>query len=236
MKTVPIRIAWLGEEDCRDCAVRGSALFAGLQELDFGRLHQPIEDIALEPQAVLYRTGERGRSVFTLRQGLIKLVKYLPDGTQRIVRLLRHGDTLGLEVLVNQPYPHDAIALTASTVCAIPATLVERLSREQPQLHQELMARWQRALADADHWLAEFSTGTARQRVARLLLRLHEHAPEKPLTLFGREDLGAMLALTTETVSRTIAELRRTQIIQELRQNQLLLNPLELRRIAEGSA
>ena len=85
MKTVPIRVAWLGEQDCRDCAVRNSALFAGLQEVDFGELHQPIEDIILEPPAVLYRIGERGRVVFTLRRGLVKLVKYLPDGNQNFI-------------------------------------------------------------------------------------------------------------------------------------------------------
>ncbi|MCP5159502.1 MAG: Crp/Fnr family transcriptional regulator [Gammaproteobacteria bacterium] len=234
MKTIPIRVAWLGEQDCRDCVIRGSALFAGLQEVDFGALHQPIEDIALQPSSVLYRIGERGRTVFTLRHGLIKLVKYLPDGNQRIVRLLQHSDTLGLEALLNQPYPHDAIALTHCEICTIPVSLVERLSREQSRLCQELMTRWQRALAEADRWLAEFSTGTARQRVARLLLWLTEATPGQPVPLFGREDLGAMLGLTTETVSRTIAELRRTGLIQEASHHQLTLDQLELHRIAEG--
>jgi CRP-like cAMP-binding protein len=234
MKTVPIRVAWLGEQDCRDCAVRNSALFAGLQEVDFGELHQPIEDIILEPPAVLYRVSERGRVVYTLRRGLVKLVKYLPDGNQRIVRLLRHGDTLGLEALLGQPYPHDAIALTRCEICTIPVSLVERLGHEQSCLCQELMTRWQRALAEADRWLAEFSTGTARQRVARLLLWLAETAPGQPVPLFGREDLGAMLGLTTETVSRTIAELRRKGLIQEMPHNQVMLDQPELRRIADG--
>ena len=234
MKTVPIRVAWLGEQDCRDCAVRNSALFAGLQEVDFGELHQPIEDIILEPPAVLYRIGERGRVVFTLRRGLAKLVKYLPDGNQRIVRLLRHSDTLGLEALLGQPYPHDAIALTRCEVCTIPVSLVERLGHEQSRLCHELMMRWQQALAEADRWLAEFSTGTARQRVARLLLWLSETAPGQPVPLFGREDLGAMLGLTTETVSRTIAELRRNGLIQEMPHNQLTLDQSGLRHIADG--
>ena len=234
MKTVPIRVAWLGERDCRDCAIRSSALFSGLQEVDFGELHQPIEDIVLESSAVLYRMGERGRAVFTLRRGLVKLVKYLPDGTQRIVRLLHHSDTLGLEALLGQPYPHDAIALTRCEICTIPVSLVERLGHEQSRLCQELMTRWQRALAEADRWLAEFSTGTARQRVARLLLWLTEAAPGQSVPLFGREDLGAMLGLTTETVSRTIAELRRIGLIRETSHNQLALDQPGLRRIAEG--
>ncbi|HRY15714.1 MAG TPA: helix-turn-helix domain-containing protein, partial [Candidatus Competibacteraceae bacterium] len=51
---------------------------------------------------------------------------------------------------------------------------------------------------------------------------------------FGREDLGAMLGLTTETVSRTIAELRRTRLIREMPHNQLTLDQAALRRIGEG--
>jgi len=73
------------------------------------------------------------------------------------------------------------------------------------------MARWQQALNEADAWLTQFTTGTARQRVARLLLRLACPASDHRLRLFGREDMAAMVGLTTETVSRTIAELRNRQ-------------------------
>ncbi|PIE83038.1 MAG: Crp/Fnr family transcriptional regulator [Candidatus Contendobacter odensis] len=235
MKTVPVRVAWLGEQDCRNCSIRKSALFTGLCEVNFGEIHRPIEDIMLEPHTMLYRIAERGQAIFTLRRGLIKLVKYLPDGNQRIVRLLRHSDTLGLEALVNQPYTHNAIALTHCEVCVIPTTLVEQLGHTQPQIYQELMLRWQQALTEADHWLAEFSTGTARQRVARLLLHLTSTDNEQPvLLLLGREDMGAMLGITTETVSRTIAELRRAGFIQENKPNKLITNLPQLRRIAEG--
>ena len=236
MKPISLHAIWLGETKCRYCAVRNSALFAGLEESDFPHIHQPIKDVALAPQDALYHMNERGNMLFTLRSGVMKLVQYLPDGSQRIVRLLRDGNALGLEALVQQPYQHDAVALSECEVCVIPVEVVEQLSRQQPRLHRELMARWQQALSEADVWLTQFTSGTARQRVARLLLRLSCPDQNHPLPLFGREDMGAMVGLTTETVSRTIAELRRTQLIQELRQNQLLLNHLELRRIAEGSA
>ena len=35
----------------------------------------------------------------------MKLMQYLPDGSQRIVRLLKDSDALGLEALVGQPLP-----------------------------------------------------------------------------------------------------------------------------------
>ncbi|MFZ1641497.1 MAG: Crp/Fnr family transcriptional regulator [Candidatus Contendobacter sp.] len=224
----------MGEAKCRHCAVRNSVLFAGLEEVDFRHIHQPIKDVALAPQDSLYRMSERGSTLFTLRSGVIKLLQYLPNGSQRIVRLLRDGDALGLEALVGQPYQHDAIALTDCEICAIPVDVVEQLGHEQPRLYRELMARWQQALSEADAWLTQFTTGTARQRVARLLLRLTCPEQDNHLPLFGREDMGAMVGLTTETVSRAIAELRRQGVLRDRGANIQECDRETLRRIADG--
>ena len=234
MKPISLHAIWLGETKCRYCAVRNSALFAGLEEVDFRHIHHPIKDIALVPQDALYRMSQRGSTLFTLRSGVMKLVQYLPDGSQRIVRLLRDGDALGLEALVGQPYQHDAIALTDCEICAIPVEVIEQLGCERPRLYHELMLRWQQALSDADLWLTEFTTGTARQRVARLLLRLSCPVQDNHLPLFGREDMGAMVGLTTETVSRTIAELRRQGLLRDSGANVQECNRERLRRIADS--
>lgn len=234
MKPVSLHEIWMGEAKCRHCAVRNSVLFAGLEEVDFRHIHQPIKDVALAPQDSLYRMSERGSTLFTLRSGVIKLLQYLPNGSQRIVRLLRDGDALGLEALVGQPYQHDAIALTDCEICAIPVDVVEQLGHEQPRLYRELMARWQQALSEADAWLTQFTTGTARQRVARLLLRLTCPEQDNHLPLFGREDMGAMVGLTTETVSRAIAELRRQGVLRDRGANIQECDRETLRRIADG--
>ena len=96
------------------------------------------------------------------------------------------------------------------------------------------MAHWQQALSEADLWLTQFSTGTARQRIARLLLRLACPAQNSHLPLFGREDIGAMVGLTTETVSRTIAELRRQGLLRDRGANIQECNRERLQRIANG--
>ena len=95
------------------------------------------------------------------------------------------------------------------------------------------MARWQRALSEADAWLTELSTGSARQRIARLLLRLVRNRQSSECELFSREDMGAMLGITTETTSRTIAEFKRQSLLVDLSTNRFLLDIPNLRRIAE---
>ncbi len=233
VKNVTLKEAWDGKADCKSCALRQSVLFAGLQESDFEKIHEPIDQYTLQVGATLYRAGDEGERMYTIRSGILKLVQYLPDGSQRIVRLVRATDVTGLECLLGGAYQHDAVVLQETEVCSLPVKVVEDLSRENPTLHRELLNRWQRALSEADAWLTELSTGSAKQRVARLLLRLGHNNQSSECQLFAREDMGAMLGITTETASRTIAEFKRKSLLAEIRPNQFLLDIPNLRRIAE---
>ncbi len=221
---IPFRDAWSGEADCKACSLRESVLFAGLKESDFEKIHQPIDQFVLKPGQTLYKAGDLGERMFTIRSGVVKLVQFLPDGSQRIVRLVKTADVTGLEALLGQPYEHDAVVIQTTEVCCLPVDTVRALSQDNPDLHVELLARWQRALSEADAWLTELSTGSSRERVARLLLRLVRDIDAHQCELFGREDLGAMLGITTETASRTVAEFKRQGLLDDLGANRFWVN------------
>ncbi|MBV2091920.1 MAG: Crp/Fnr family transcriptional regulator [Candidatus Thiodiazotropha sp. (ex Ctena orbiculata)] len=233
VKIVSFKEARDGVADCLKCSLRESVLFADLKEEDFEKLHDPIDQYTLPVGSTLYHSGDKGDRMYTVRSGILKLVQYLPDGSQRIVRLIRSTDITGLECILGEAYQHDAVVLQETEVCALPVRVVDNLSKENPALHLELLNRWQRALKEADAWLTELSTGSAKQRVARLLLRLVKDTHESQCSLFAREDMGAMLGITTETASRTIAEFKRQSLLIETAPNQFLLDTPNLHRIAE---
>ena len=225
--------AWDGNADCRNCLIRSSALFGGLTEQDFEQMHEPVEQVDMKPGQVLYKVGDAGHHLFTIRSGLIKLVQYLPDGTQRIVRLVRSTDVLGLEILVGQHYDHEAVVLRASELCRYPKEAITRLSQSNPVLHKDLMTRWQKALTDADAWLTQLSTGSAKKRMANLLIRLLEEGTTE-CYLFSREDIGSILSITIETASRTISEFKRLNLMKEIRPNHFNLDIDGLNKIIEA--
>lgn len=226
--------AWQGVANCSQCAIRNSVLFAGLTEDDFKQLHKPIDQFELTTGHVVYHTGDKAEYMYTIRSGLVKLVQYLPDGTQRIVRLLRTADVIGLEAVLEPAYKHDAIALQDTEICRYPASAAQELSQTNPVLHKELMSRWQHALNEADTWVTELSTGSSKQRVARLLLLLVKGNPAGTCSLFSREDMGAMLGITTETASRMIAEFKRRHLLVETATNQFQCDITHLDTIAYG--
>ncbi|CUW41290.1 Putative transcriptional regulator, Crp/Fnr family [Magnetospirillum sp. XM-1] len=215
MRDHEIEAAWRGLASCEQCSIRDLVLFADLKGEDFGIIHLPIEDIRLAAGAALYQAGQAAGHVFTVREGLFKLEQYLPDGSHRIVSLLGQGDVAGLEATVAESYEHTAVALSPAKVCRIPRDVVSRLT---PKLHRQLMKKWHDAVQRSHECTRELSTGSARQRIARLFrLLAPEAAPD--CRLFGREDLGALLGITPETASRVVAEFKRLGVVTETAPN-----------------
>lgn len=78
------------------------------------------------------------------------------------------------------------------------------------------MEKWSRALKEADDWLVDLNFGTARKRVSNLVLKMRGTLDEQTITLFARDDMGAMLDLKMETVSREISALVREGTLQPI--------------------
>jgi len=234
-KKVTLSQAWEGNADCLHCAIRSSVLFNGLTEQDFEMIHEPVGQITLEPGSVIYKEGDAGHYLYTIRSGLVKLVQHLPDGSQRIVRLAGDTDVLGLEILVAERYAHEAIVLHTAELCRYPKDAVNMLSQHNPVLHRDLMTRWQKALADADEAITKLSSGPAKIRVANLLLRLADRDSNR-CHLFSRDDVGSLLNLTVETASRVIAEFKRQGLVRQLSQNRFELDIPALQAVVDSKA
>ncbi len=216
MMPIKIESAWRGTADCRNCGIRDMVLFADLKEADFDLIHSPIDDLECTAHATLQRMGDPAVSLMTLKTGMVKLVRNTADGRQRIVRVLRPGDVIGLEALMGSSYDSDAVAMTPVKVCRIPVQVIQRLNTETPRLHQQLMTRWHQSLKAADDWLADLNFGHAKQRVANLALKMRTDADPSVVQLFSREDMGAMLDLKLETVSRMLNAFVREGVLEPL--------------------
>jgi CRP-like cAMP-binding protein len=108
------------------------------------------------------------------------------------------------------------VALTDISVCRIPLSVIQALGASTPRLHQRLMEKWSRTLREADDWLADLNFGTARNRVGNFVLKMRSATDARLVTLFSREDMGAMMDLKMETVSREISALVREQVLEPL--------------------
>ena len=212
---------WVGQSDCRICQKRPQALFSALSADDLQQItaatYEPIDEFSYEKGAIIYQQGCDDNAIYTLRGGLVKLVRHLPDGRERIIRLMRSNDSIGLERVLGRPYDHTAIALQPVNACRIPLGVVRKLDVEQPRFYRQLMERWASALFQADDYIMMVLAGTVKQRIAHLLRWLSDQTDttrHPSVELLRGEDIAAMLDITAESVSRTLADLKRQGILR----------------------
>ncbi len=196
--------------------LREIGLFADLSDDDLDLIHAPIDQLQFRAGQNLYLEGGRAAGLYSLQSGLVKLARVTEDGRQRVTRIVREGEIAGLEALATSRYDSDAIALNDVTVHRIPLEVVHRLSQQSPRLHPRLMQQWRQALKHTDDWLASINFGSARQRVRQFVLKMRDAADPTITLLFSREDMGAMMDLKHETVSREVSQLVREGALQPL--------------------
>lgn len=225
---------------CRACTVRQNALFVDLSLEELDEIAPAVPSLTLEAGAVLYHSGDRPNALFIVRRGVVKQEQYLIDGNYRIVRLARRTDILGLEALLDTPCDHTSIALTEVEVCRVPLPVVRLVMKKQDWLATQMIRHWHHAVQRADGWLTSYSTGGARQRMARLLVDLHDWAradePAAPLIeLPCRDDVGAILGITKETASRLIADFRRLGLLSNANGRHIRIDRPALESLASAA-
>ena len=164
----------------------------------------------------VYIEGSDADTVIVIRSGMIKLISHLSNGRARIVRVHSGGAWLGLGGLLGQPYEHTAIAVEDADVYHVPVNELLRIKSENPHLYCRLIERWFDYLQEADLWIAEFSTGSIKARVARLvnfLSEMENMSSQGEVKLLTCEEMAEILGATPESVSRVLAEFKRSNVL-----------------------
>lgn len=167
-----------------------------------------------DPKQTIYNAGDEPDSVYFIRRGLVKLLSHLPNGNSRIVRLHYAPSWLGLGRVLGEPCEHTAIAIDRVEIRRISIDDMLRLRSSSPDTYIQLLEHWFEYLQRADRWITEFSTGSIRSRLARLLNYLGElENGNDELRLLTCEELAEILGTTAESVSRQLAELKRNDVL-----------------------
>ena len=169
---------------------------------------------------IVYSEGAEADTVIVIRSGMVKLISYLANGRARIVRVHSKGSWLGLGGVLGQPYEHTAIAVEGTDAYRIPVGELLRIKSDNPYLYCRLIECWFDYLQEADLWIAEFSTGNIKARVARLvnfLSKIEDQVSSDEVKLLTCEEMAEILGTTPESISRVLAEFKRSNILSPSR-------------------
>ncbi|ADJ28404.1 Crp/Fnr family transcriptional regulator [Nitrosococcus watsonii] len=234
---------WPGRERCLACPIYKLVKSQTDPEMIawLAQVLSPIEICRFDAGETACRAGDKGQHIFSVRAGIFKAVRYSQGGEYRIVQLFRNGESFGLELLTNPHFDHSVVAIEPAEVCQIPLSVIRTVEEKVPDLCTPLMEEWHDQLRQAETWIVQFSTGTVRSRLARLVIYLSVWNSGEEINtarlLPGRE-LAAVLGVTPESISRVMAQWKRQNLLQRLPEigaETYRFDKTQLRRLAEAS-
>ncbi len=204
---------------CTDCPVLRGALFRGLTDEQIARLSCVFRPTRYRRNQILFFEGGTGQHVFALHSGLVKVVKSLENGKDRITRVLFPGELFGMEALAETNYPLTAVTLRDSEICSAPRDEFMNYLHANPDIALGMVRFLVGEVTRVRTQVTDMSFKDARMKVATLLLSLvtsENNSPSKNFSFllpFSRQEISEILELSPETVSRTLSSMRREQVL-----------------------
>jgi CRP/FNR family transcriptional regulator len=163
---------------------------------------------------IIYHMEDPADALYFIRDGMVKISMYFPNGKEMILALLGEYDIFGeLLLLPSERRPNQAEAVMDTTLIVLPETDFQRLLTQEPKIAMKFIKVMSTNLWKAESRFAETGAFDAPGRLANLLLRLandfggqHERGTMIDLNL-TQQDIAKMIGATRETVSHCLARL-----------------------------
>ncbi|MBF0153749.1 MAG: Crp/Fnr family transcriptional regulator [Magnetococcales bacterium] len=199
--------------------VRGTPLFASLTEQQLDRLHRGVSRIHLEDKQILVQCGQEFTHFHQVATGVIKLNRISSSGDEKVLRLVKAGETFGTALMFmdKKCYPVNAEAVRPSDVFSIRASLFLEILRESPETCFKIMGHLSRQLSCHVSSIDGLCLQSAPCRLIRFLL---ESLPPNPKDLseisldIPKHVLASHISVKPETLSRILRDLSDRGIIE----------------------
>ncbi len=213
-----------GPASCDVCEVRANSICADLNAREFQQVEKTMARRKVARGQPIMSEGEPNETLYVIVEGSFRLIKHLEDGRRQVTGFLFQGDFVGVRSTDENPYT--AEALIDSRVCYFPHRFLDRVSLESPGVKDRLIARSQTEYHRAQDHIVLLGKKTAEERVdsflAQLAATIGEDLENGNIACdlpMPRQDIADYLGLRLETLSRTLASLKRKGTLRDLTRN-----------------
>jgi CRP/FNR family transcriptional regulator len=190
--------------------------------------------------AVLFLEGQAPRGIFVLCKGRVKLSLSAGDGKTIILKIVEPGEVLGLGATISgKPYELTGETIEPCQISFVKREELLRFLKENTDACFKVAEQLSVKYNDACHDLRSLGLShSAGQKLAKLLLewssRYGESTKSEPdlRLVLTHDQIGQMIGTSRETVTRTLADLKRRQIVQSNGSKLLIRNKYALEALA----
>jgi CRP/FNR family transcriptional regulator len=209
-------------KDCTQCIVRNRAICASLEPEELEVLGQLGRKQKVSKGQTVVWEGDDSVVVANVIEGVLKVSMSISDGREQIVGIVFSSDFIGRPF--GQQSPYSVTALSDAELCIFSRATFDSFARQHPELEHKLLRRTLNELDWAHEWMLLLGKKTATERIATLLLEMSARlgetgcsADDGALDAFqlplDRQQMGDVLGLTIETVSRQLSRLKADGVI-----------------------
>lgn len=175
----------------------------------------------------IYSELERPRSLWMVREGRVRLLRYSSSGRAFALRVVTGGDCFCIPAIMNPcPYPCRAVADTQATLVTLAATAFRRLLERFPGLACEALKLVCQHCCQA-HAMCSATQERVEQRILACLVQLQESfGATFP---FSRQELAELVGTSRETANRVLLKLEQTGTIALAFRRLTIHDPARLR-------
>jgi CRP/FNR family transcriptional regulator, dissimilatory nitrate respiration regulator len=194
------------------------ALFSLVEPEHIDKLADQARELRIGKGEILFQKGDRPHGFFVLLGGRINLAFPSEQGTERVLEVIKPGETFGEAMMfLRRPYPVFAQATLDSYLLDIPEQSIQDLLERDCRLARRMLAGISIRLHELVSNLEACSMRSSAQRVACML---QHYAPEKGLKRYdvelptAKHTMASQLNLTPETFSRVLHVLSEAGLIE----------------------
>src|SRR6478672_10200823 len=214
-------------------ALRSCQLFAGLSAQDLEKIAAVTVPKSLEKDDYLFHERDPAHGFYAVQSGAVNVHRVNAAGKEQIIHIFRPGETFAEAALATeQGYPADARAVEASQVLLIQKDAFLDLLRHQPELALRMLASMSSHLRVLVGQLEDLALKDVETRLANWLMKRCPNAQSsQPVTIelsMTKRMLAAELGTVSETLSRTLAKLRKQKILNVAGKKIVVLSPSKL--------
>jgi len=186
---------------------------------------QGLDELKVRQQyprgSLLFVEGQRPRGVYILHEGLAKVSIASAEGKTLVLRIADPGDLLGMNAtLSGRAYGATVETLDSCTVDFVSREDLLRLLDNDKRIYFGVAQALSRKLSSVvEHSRLLFLSRSASEKLARLLVKWcdeHGSRTTEGIRINSRlthEELGQIICVSRETVTRLLNELKRKQIV-----------------------
>ncbi len=191
-------------------------LFSALSDAQLAALVAATHEVRADKGKLLFQRGTPCEGMYLVVFGVVKLAVSGVQGDEKIVELVRAGESFGEAVMfLNRPFPIMAQTLEDSLPLYVEAAAIDNLLAQDPKFARRLLAGLSVRLHALVRDVESYSTQNAAQRVIGYLLQsvstehgesegdIATHATTVSLPV-NKNLIASRLNLTPETLSRVL--------------------------------